>query len=269
MIDAHVHIWRLNAPEVRWPGPDSPALYRDFGLNDFWALAAPLGVTGAILVQTQTDERDTDRLLSAAEGDDGVLGVVGWVDLLSDDAPTRIARLAARPKLAGLRPMVQDLDADWLDNPALSPVFAAMVDADLRFDALVRLQHLPSVRRLAQRFPSLRIVIDHAAKPNIAGEEGEPWLEALRPLAETAGVYCKLSGLLTEAAPDQPLAAVAPYGDAILDMFGSDRVMWGGDWPVVTLAAEYGAWLRLARGVVSADAATAVFDTTARRFYGV
>jgi L-fuconolactonase len=269
MIDAHQHVWQLGRNGHTWPTEAERPIFRDFGLADFRAVAAPCGITRTVWVQSQENDVDTDWLLDLAESEDLVAGVVGWADFTAPDAPARIAALAARPKLRALRPMVQEKAADWYDDPALDPAFAAMVEQGLRLDALVRVPHLASLDRLAARFPELAIVIDHAAKPRIGAENGfAEWHRTIAPMSERPNVFCKLSGLLTECGGAPP-AAVEPYIAAILDLFGPGRVMWGSDWPVLELASRYAEWFRLARSCVPAAAHAAVFENTAARFYGV
>jgi len=267
MIDAHQHVWQLGRNGHVWPTEAEWPIFRDYDLGDFRAETLPRGVTRTVLVQSQPDARDTDWLLGLAEADELVAGVVGWADLGAPDAPTRIADLAARPKLKALRPMVQDLAADWYDDPALEPAFAAMAEHGLRLDALVRVPHLASLDRLAARFPQLQIVIDHAAKPRIDAEDGfAEWHAAIAPLAARANVFCKLSGLLTECGRAPP-EAIEPYAGAILELFGPERTIWGSDWPVLELAGDYGEWLSFAQACVPATAREDVFGRTAARFY--
>lgn len=269
MIDAHQHIWALGQNGCTWPTEAEGPIFRDFGLADFRAEAAAHGVTRAILVQSQEDARDTEWLVGLAETAAEVAAVVGWADLGAPDAPELVAALAARPKLKGLRPMVQDREADRYDDPALEPGLRAMVEHGLRLDALVRVQHLAALDRLAGRMPALPIVIDHAAKPRIGADGGfGEWHSAIAPLATRRNVFCKLSGLLTECA-GAPAQAIEPYARSILHLFGPERVMWGSDWPVLELASTYGEWLNLARTLVPIAAQEDVFGRTAARFYGV
>jgi L-fuconolactonase len=254
MIDAHVHIWRPGRNGCIWPTEEDGVLHRDFSLDDYPG-------TRAVLVQSQESTLDSEWLLDVAANDDRVAAVVGWADLT---APEWIAE---RPKLAGLRPMVQQREADWYDDPALEAGLRTMLDHGLRLDALLRVRHLPSLARLAVRFPALPIVIDHAAKPEIEGGF-EAWREAIAPLAALPNVMCKLSGLLTECG-DAPAGAVAPYAGEILALFEPERVMWGSDWPVVNAVSSYGEWLAQARALVPAAAHAAVFGGTAARFYGI
>ncbi|MBO9623839.1 MAG: amidohydrolase family protein [Sphingomonas sp.] len=260
MIDAHQHFWRLGVNDCTWPTPAEAAIHRDFLPGDWAALAPPLGVTGSVLVQSQESARDTDWLLELAEAHDFILGVVGWANL------KRGANWPQSPWLKGLRPMVQGYDADWLDDPALDPALSAMADQELVFDALVRPRHLTSLERLALRHPRLSIIVDHGAKPDIAGGELRDWREAMQRLAALPNVACKLSGLLTEAAPGQD-AEVARVGEWLFARFGAERLLWGSDWPVVELAGTYAGWLTLARSIVPAEAHDAVFGGNAMRIY--
>lgn len=269
MIDAHQHIWALGRNGCTWPTRAEKPIHRDYGLEEFESVAAPRGVARTVLVQSQEDARDTEWLVETAEAAPAVAAVVGWTDLAAPDGTGRIAALAARPKLKGLRPMVQDRAPEWYDDPALEAGFRAMAEHGLRLDALVRVPHLPALERLARRMPELPIVIDHAAKPRIGAESGlAVWHAAIAPLAERPNVFCKLSGLLTECG-EAPAEAAEPYIAAILDLFGPQRVMWGSDWPVLELAGTYSDWLDQALGCVPAAAHEAVFGGTAARFYGV
>jgi L-fuconolactonase len=267
LIDAHVHIWQLGANDCAWPTADLPAIHRDHMLVDFENVAKPLGVTGAILVQSQESARDTRWLLEQGAGARVVAGVVGWADLSTRDIGPQLDALLEAGPLIGLRPMVQDLAANWFDDPAIDPGLACLADANLTLDALIRPHHLAALDRLASRHPTLRIVIDHAAKPAIGDGAFAPWHDALALLARHPNVACKLSGLLTETAPDQPPQAVLPYIEAIAALFGRDRVIWGSDWPVLNLRGDYASWLAMARAAIPAADHDAVFGRNARRFY--
>jgi L-fuconolactonase len=270
LIDAHQHFWRLGQYDCVWPTPDLEAIHRDFEPQDLRA-AAGSDLVGAVTVQSQASDADTDWLLRLARDEALVLGVVGWVDLASPAAPARIVELSAHPKFKGVRPMLQNLPDDaWITRADLEPAIDALVAHDLSLDALVFTRHLPHLATLATRRPDLRIVIDHGAKPPIADNAFTEWAEAMSRLATLPHVHCKLSGLLTEARPDQPPEAIAPYVDHLIALFGPDRLMWGSDWPVVNLAADYAAWLGQARNFPALRApafAQAVFSDVARRFY--
>lgn len=255
MIDAHVHLWRIGAHGCTWPGPDLAAIHRDFDLDDYRA-AAGQGVEAVLLVQSQEDPADTDWLLGLV--DPLIAGVVGWTDLAAPDAAARVAALAAHPRLKGLRPMVQGRADNWYDA-ADDAALASMARRGLVLDALVQPRHLESLARLAARHPDLAIVIDHAAKPQAA--EIDSWTRALDSIARHARVHCKLSGLVTES------AAVADAFATIWRVFGPERLIWGSDWPVVTLAASYGEWCKMARSLVPAAHHGKVFGGNAQRVY--
>jgi len=274
LIDAHQHFWRVGENGFSWPTPDLAAIHRDFGPADLAAVAAPLDLAGSVLVQSQPDDRDTDWLLAMAGEEPLVRGVVGWVDLASPDALARIARLSENPKLRGLRPMLQSLDDDaWIAAPGLDPALDAMIAHGLSLDALVLTRHLPHLLALARRRPELAIVIDHGAKPPIAvGDKDGAWARGIDALAAQPQVFCKLSGLLTEAAPGQGAQALSPYVAHLVASFGPERLMWGSDWPVLNLAGDYGGWLALARnlsGLTDAADLAALFGGTSRRFYRI
>jgi L-fuconolactonase len=266
-IDAHHHLWRLADRPGRWPPPELAALHRDFTPDDLAPLLAAGGIDGAVLVQTLEDEAETAAMLALAAGSPLIRGVVGWTDLKAPDAPERIARLARDPLLRGLRPMLQD-DADdaWIADPSLAPAVAAMVAHDLVFDAQARPRHLTPLLTFATRHPDLRIVVDHGAKPEIELGGSPGWREAMAALAARPNVWCKLSCLLNEAG-EGGADAVRPYAEAILDLFGPARVMWGSDWPVLNLAGAYGAWLAQCRDLVPPAHHDAVFGANAAAFY--
>lgn len=242
-IDAHVHCWHLSRGDYGWLTPALAPIYRDVSVADWQVQAAPCGVTSAMLVQAAPTEAETQFLLELADAHPCVAGVVGWVDLLAPDAPARIAQLARHPKLKGLRPMLQDIaDADWILQPALAPALHSMEQHNLVLDALIKPLHLHSIHTLCQRHPALRLVLDHAAKPNIATGQFQPWADALAKLAGHSQVMCKLSGLLTEAAPGATAATLRPWVDHVLACFGPHRVIWGSDWPVLEMAGRYADW---------------------------
>jgi L-fuconolactonase len=246
IIDSHQHFWRIGANGCVWPTPDLSAIYRNFMPMDLEAESASVGLSGSVLVQSQESGEDTDWLISLAEATPFVKAVVGWADLKTPEAPARIAALAVRPKLRGLRPMLQSLPEDWILDPTIAPAIEAMQAHSLTFDALIYTRHLPSLRLLASRYPALPIVIDHGAKPPIAGGKIEVWREEIAETARSPNIFCKLSGLLTEAAPNQPKDALAPYIAHLVSVFGAERLMWGSDWPVLNLAGGYQEWFDLA-----------------------
>jgi L-fuconolactonase len=245
-IDAHQHYWSPEHGDYGWLVPSTvlAPICRPFGPRDLRPHLDAAGIGATVLVQAAPSEAETMRLLDiAAQPDSRVLGVVGWCDLEAGDAPARIAALAAQPLLKGLRPMLQDLpDPGWILQARLEPALDAMERHGLVLDLLIKPHQLDPALELALRRPGLRMVVDHAAKPAIGSGSFEPWARRIARLAQAAHVHCKLSGLLTEAAPGAGLQELRPFADHVLEAFGPSRVLWGSDWPVLTLAASYGRW---------------------------
>lgn len=276
-IDAHQHFWRIADEGRSWPPPGLGALYRDFLPPDLAPLLARHGIERTLLVQSLPDEDDTQFMLDLAWRHRFIGGVVGWVDMKGADAPQRIAALACDPLLKGLRPMLQDLDDDaWIDDAALAPAVQAMLDHALVFDALVLPRHLEALLRFAERFPALPVVIDHGAKPGIRADglaDGlTTWRRGLARLAALPSVHCKLSGLVTEAGPGWRIEDLRPCVDCILALFGPERVIWGSDWPVLHLAADYAAWIAASEALLDGldyAARGAIFGGNAQRLYRI
>jgi len=273
IVDAHQHFWRLSRGDYAWLTPDLDKLHRDFEPADLAPLLAQNGIVASVLVQAAATEKETHFLLELAREHAFIKGVVGWADFEAPDIARRIAALVevGAGKLKGLRPMIQDIaDPDWVARAQLDAAFAAMIDHDLVFDALVRPEHFPALRTRLRRNPQLQVVIDHAGKPDIAHEGYEAWAPRIEALAAEPNVSCKLSGLLTEAKADAAMGDLAPYAEQIFSCFGRGRVMWGSDWPVLNLASDYSTWLAMARRLVARYASgheSAVFGGTAARMY--
>jgi L-fuconolactonase len=268
IIDAHQHFWSMAARAGAWPTAELTAIHRDFDPSDLAPLLAATGVDGTVVVQSLDRDDDTAFLLALSDMTSFILGVVGWVDLLDPAAPKQIERLAAHPKFKGVRPMLQDIaETGWVLNPKLTPAIKALTKHALTFDALVTPRHLAPLLEFARRHPDLSIVIDHGAKPPIALGGFVAWRRAMSDLAALPNVHCKLSGLLTEAEGENRFAAVRPYAETILDLFGAARTIWGSDWPVIRLAAEYSSWFEHCRDIVPDTDAAAVFGGNAQSFY--
>lgn len=274
-IDAHQHFWRLAERAGHWPPPELAAIHRDFTPSDYEPLRQAAGIDGTVVVQSMPNEEDTRGLLRLADQHGFILGVVGWADLKAPDAPQRIAALAAHPRLKGLRPMLQDLDDDgWIADRAVDAAARTMCEHRLVFDALVFTRHLAALDAFAARHPGLAIVIDHGAKPPIAIGQMDSWREALARLAARPNVHCKISGLLTEAGDRRSLPALLPWVRVLWTLFGPARLLWGSDWPVLRLAADFGAWLDMSHALFDAIAPSlgdaqraALFGGNAQRLY--
>jgi L-fuconolactonase len=271
-VDSHQHFWQLARGDYGWLTPAFAPLYRDFGPGDLAPMLERNGIARTVLVQAAPTLAETHYLLELASRHDFLAAVVGWVDFEAPDASACIDTLAAAAKLAGLRPMVQDLaDDSWLLRPSLAPALAAMQRHGLVFDALVKPRHLPVLREFLARYPGLKVVIDHGAKPGFGAGDLEPWARAMRVIARETSARCKLSGLVTEAGTSEP-AVLAPMVDVLLEAFGPERLMWGSDWPVCELVCDYDAWLASSErilGRLSADERALIYGGVARETYSL
>lgn len=270
-IDAHQHYWAPERADYGWLTPDLAALYRPFGPDDLAPMLRRHNLDGTVLVQAAPTVAETEFLLEIAQRTPSVLGVVGWADLEAGDAPQAIEKIAKNPLLKSLRPMVQDLDdAHWLARPGLDRAFEALAHTGLAFDALVKPPNLPSLLARLERSPAVRVVVDHGAKPDIAAGGSVGWRDLMEKIAAKPEVYCKLSGLATEAAPGWTEGTLKPYVDHLIACFGPERLMFGSDWPVLTLNGDYDRWFAAAEALtahLSEAAKTLVFGGAAQRFY--
>ena len=270
-IDAHHHLWTLARGDYGWLTPALAPIHRDFSLSDLAPHLAAADIKGTILVQAAPTEAETMFLLDIAAKAQVVRGVVGWTDFDSADGEARIDALVAHKLLVGLRPMVQDIpDDDWLLRPALAPLLAAMARSSLVFDALVLPRHLPRMLRLIDGHPDVQFVLDHCAKPRLATGEMADWHGDVALLAERPNIVCKLSGLATEAAVGWQITDLRKAVDHVVACFGTHRLLWGSDWPVVNLAGGYEKWFAAAEALLaglSADEKAAIFGGNAARIY--
>ncbi len=270
-VDAHQHFWRVERGDYPWLTPTLQPLYRDFGPADLAPLLQAAEIDATVLVQAAPTEAETRFMLDIADEIDWVAGVVGWADFESPRAPDEIGKLARHRKLVGLRPMIQDIpDDEWVLRPGLDSAFNALQESGLVFDALVYPRHLRNLLKRLERYPDLRVVIDHCAKPPIRDGIFKPWANDMARLAGETAALCKMSGLVTEARGDWRPDELKPYVEHVLEHFGADRLVWGSDWPVCTLAASYAAWHATASDLASAlspPEKDAVFGGNAARLY--
>jgi L-fuconolactonase len=272
-LDAHQHFWAIDRGDYGWLTPDLGPIYRDFLPPDLAPILDRHEIEGTLLVQAAPTVEETHFLLSLARANPFIKGVVGWVDFESDNAEAQLDVLARDPNLLGIRPMIQDIaQVDWMLRPEFAPIYHAIIRNDLVFDALTLPQHLKTLYALALHQPDLRIVIDHGSKPHIASDEITEWAKDMRALASLDNVSCKLSGLVTEASADWSEADLKPYVDHLLDTFGPQRLIWGSDWPVCTLAASYDRWVHTCQSLLahlSPDDRAAIFGGTAQKIYQI
>ena len=246
MIDAHFHGWQLNRGDYGWLKPELSPIYRDVTVGEWAQHASNDQIKGGVLVQAAPTFEETLFLLKQAQSHPMVKGVVGWIDMLSDDAVEKVVQCAASPLLKGLRPMLQDIeDPDWILLPKIQPVLNAMSEHHLVLDALIQPVHMSNILKVTRAHPNLKVVIDHGAKPIINPADMPSWKDLMTQLAhETASqqVMCKLSGLWTEAPKGSSIDTVAPWSQALLEIWTPKRLIWGSDWPVLELAGSYASW---------------------------
>jgi L-fuconolactonase len=272
-IDSHQHFWRLSRGDYGWLTPDLGIIYRDFSPDDLRPILQRHKIDATIIVQAAPTISETEFMLDIARRAGFVKGVVGWADFEAKDAPDVIGRLASRDYLVGLRPMIQDIpDPEWMLRPSIEPAIAAMARGGLRFDALLKPPHLQPFLKFLRKYPNLPIVVDHGAKPEIRKDGFAAWAPAMHEIARDERVFCKLSGLITEAKADWQVDDLRSYIDHLVACFGPRRLMWGSDWPVANLAGGYDRWMQASAACLSSlsgDEQAAIFGGTAARFYGV
>ncbi len=277
LVDSHQHLWDPADGGHGWlDRPEHVAIRRRFDVEDLRAVL-PAEIAATVLVQALASVNETERLLAVADGPGPVAGVVGWVDLTAPDVGDVLERVAALPggdRLVGVRPLAQDEpDPGWLARPDVARGLAAAQRRELVVDLLVRAPQRAAALAAVRAAPDVAFVLDHAGKPEIGQGEWEPWARWLTDLALAPNVSCKLSGLLTEALPgpcDAP--ALRPWVEHVLDRFGTDRVLYGSDWPVCVLAGGYPAVWRATEELLAPLAMAerdAVLGATARRVYGL
>jgi L-fuconolactonase len=243
-IDAHHHLWRYTIEEYGWITEDMSALARDFLPQDLRRELLVSGIHGSIAVQARQTLDETWWLLRLADEVDFIRGVVGWAPLASPEFAAVLERLQASEKLKGLRHIIQDEpDDNFMQRPDFNAGVALLQQYGLVYDILIFERQLPAAISFVDRHPAQVFVLDHIAKPRIADRKLEPWRTNIRELARRENVYCKLSGMVTEANwKSWGPADLQPYFDVVLQAFGPKRVMVGSDWPVCLLATTYQTW---------------------------
>lgn len=274
VIDAHQHFWELRQPfDYEWlETPGLEPIRRDFLPADLSDRIRDVGVDRTIFVQTQHNLDENRWVLGLADQDDFIAGVVGWVDLASGECESQLLEFKAHPKFVGIRHVTQDEpDDDFIIREDVVRGLRVLEKHNVPFDLLFYVKHLKHAARLALSLPNLPMVIDHLAKPDIADGKMDGWRENLQTAARHENVYCKLSGLVTEADWNEwKPADLRPYVETALDAFGPARCMFGSDWPVCELAASYRQVhdaLREILGQLGASEIEQIFGGTARRFY--
>ena len=271
-IDAHQHFWRFNPEEYDWIDDSMALLRRDFLPSDLKPELDAAGFDACIAVQARQTLDETRWLLELADEHPFIAGVVGWVDLRADDVRDQLAVLSKNRKLVGVRHVVQgEPDDRFLLRRDFLRGVAALQEFCLTYDILIYPRHLPVAIEFVERFPEHRFVLDHVAKPFIKAQTIEPWATHMRELAKFPNVFCKLSGMVTEAdwkswKPEH----FQPYLETVVGAFGPDRLMIGSDWPVCKVAGEYSRVMDLAKELVESHCGNAlepILGGTAQKFW--
>jgi len=241
IVDSHQHFWQVGRFDYPWMTPQVEVLCHDFLPAMLEPILARNGVGQTILVQASNSAPETEWLLDLAENNPFIAGVVGWVDLQSSDVGRQLDQFCSRAKFKGVRHLVESEPADdWLTQDGVLRGLNELGQRDLSYDLLVHTGHLRYVRQVVEKNPQLRFVIDHVAKPPIKSDQIDQWADLLKDVAAAGNVWCKLSGLVTEADwANWRVADLIPYVDKALEYFGPERMMFGSDWPVCLLAASY------------------------------
>jgi L-fuconolactonase len=273
-IDAHQHFWRYDPAQYGWIDDAMAVLRRDHLPAEAQREMTRAGIDACVAVQARQTLEETRWLLALADAHPFIAGVVGWIDLQSPGVRTQLEEFADRPRLVGVRHIVQsEPDDRFMLRPAFCAGLALLEEFGLAYDILVYSRHLPVAAELADRFPSQRFVLDHLGKPDMRGGAIDAWVRDVRRLADRPNVWAKVSGLVTEAdwtrwAP----AMLRPYLDVAFDCFGAERLMIGSDWPVCTVAGDYARTMNVVMDYVAdrpARERDAVLGGTARRFWNL
>lgn len=275
IVDAHQHFWKIDRGDYFWMDDSVAEIRRDILPPDLLPHANTCGVTASIAVQAAPTVAETEYLVDLAKESNLVQGVVGWVDLENAHVATTLSRLATSPDFKGIRPMLQDIeDANWILKPDVLANLSIVSNLGLTLDALVQPRHLAAINEVATKLPSLNIVIDHCAKPVIAGGKnaGDDWRSDMSRLADHDQIYCKLSGLANEYGNGWSAETLKPVFDHVMETFGANRIMWGSDWPVLELAGTYEDWFSCAQSLTSGmmeQDRLMIFGGTACDFYRI
>jgi len=271
-VDAHQHFWKYNPVEYEWIDDSMAAIRRDFLPEDLAPELERNELQGSVAVQTRQTLEETRWLLELADRSSKILGVVGWVDLRSPDMRAQLSAFTRNPKLVGIRHIVQsEPDDRFLLRQDFLRAITLLEEFDLAYDILIYTKHLPVAAEFVERFPKQRFVLDHLAKPAIKSREIETWAAGIRRLAAFPNLFCKLSGLVTEADWQRwKPQDITPYLDIAFEAFGTARLMIGSDWPVCLVAGSYSRTMDVVKDYLKrhpADIREAVLGENARRFW--
>ena len=274
LIDAHHHFWQLGRFEYPWIEPELKPLQHNFGPIEFEPILQRHHLHLTVLVQTIASVAETQWFLELCQRKDFIGGVVGWVDLADANVGATLDQLRLQPGLVGIRHLVHDEpDTGWLLREDVVRGLREVAARALPYDLLIRPPHLAASCTLARQLPELQLVVDHMAKPEIASHGWQPWATGLKKLAQCENVFCKISGLVTEADWENwRVEELKPYVQHAIECFGPSRLMYGSDWPVCLLASTYDRVIEAAQAcisVLSPSEQSQIMGVTAARFYNL
>jgi L-fuconolactonase len=274
IIDSHQHFWQVGRFDYPWMSPEVDVLCQDYLPSDLEPILNRCGVEKTILVQASNSLDETRWLLGLADRYSFIAGVVGWVDLTRADVNGQLLEFSAHPRFKGVRHLVESEPADdWLIQESVLNRLRQLSSHGVSYDLLIHTRHLKYAKTVAERCPELRLVIDHLAKPPIASGKIDEWAREMKQVASCANVWCKLSGLMTEADwKDWRIADLRSYVAKMLEYFGPQRIMFGSDWPVCLLAASYDRVLETAQSLLAElndEERSRVFANNAIEFYRI
>jgi L-fuconolactonase len=251
VLDSHVHLWSLNDGESHPIRGKIHALWRDFSEEDLATLQDGCGGRGAIVIQAMHTATETERLLRQAEGSSRLLGVVGWADPLDPALPDLIQRYRRFARFVGVRAAPADaFSSDWLDHPQSARAFRWFEANHCPVDILQRVENLPRARAFLRRFPGLRVVLNHAGRPAVMAGFDTSWQREMQAFARETTVTVKCSGLVERAGIEWSSDTIKPWVAALLEAFGTKRVMFATNWPVMTIGANYSLWVRTLQSIL-------------------
>jgi L-fuconolactonase len=273
-IDSHQHFWSYDPALHSWMTDDMTVLQRDYGPAELLRLLQQSGLDGSVAVQASQTEAENDFLLSLAADHPFIAGIVGWVDLQSPAVGERLAYYKQFSAIKGFRHVIHDEpDIDFMLRPAFLNGIRTLADFGYTYDILIFDIHLPNTLLFVQQFPDQPFVVDHIAKPKIRNGEIDNWRASLAAVASFPNVCCKISGMVTEAVWKKwKQQDLIPYLDAVVELFGTKRIMYGSDWPVCTLSGSYAETYGIVQAYFSrfsADEQRDFFGQNAKRFYGL
>lgn len=271
IIDTHQHFWKYDPVNYSWINDEMQVIRRDFLPGDLALVVNEEKLLGTVAVQADQTEAETDWLLQLAAKNDFIKGVVGWVDLRSSNIEERLQHYQRFSKLKGFRHVLQGEEPSFMLQESFLNGISKLNEYGFAYDILIFPQHLEAALQLVKQFPQQRFVVDHVAKPTIKDGKIDEWKTGMQQLAKHKNVYCKISGMVTEADwKNWTAEQLKPYIDVVVESFGIDRIMYGSDWPVCLVASTYNKWIETVKDYFSAYSAEdqeKVFSGNAIKFY--